>query len=243
VLPGAGSDRIQCTLIQPPGTRALEYECISYRAGDPADILVIEVNGHPFNSFASLGAALRKIRLPDRSRLIWTDQICINQNEVAERSSQVSKMRTFYERAECVIAWLGALQEGEIAFRAMRELRDEYNAKLLEYERIVGNEHKLTQLELWSIEKSVAYGVVNSVEKYDILSNLFRSELWTRIWIWQELIVAKKICLEWDTHSIDCDDLLMVGRILEHRPDMGMRPLQHKHKNSIPFNLEFGSLQ
>jgi hypothetical protein len=104
ILPGKGPDRIQCKLIQAPETLSLQYECISYRAGDPAEAMEIEVNGHPFNAFASLGAALHKIRQPDGSRVVWADQICINQNDVEERGSQVSKMKMFYERAECVIA-------------------------------------------------------------------------------------------------------------------------------------------
>jgi hypothetical protein len=77
ILPGQGPDRIQCKLIQPPETLSLEYECISYRAGDPTEVIEIEVNGHLFNAFASLGAALHKIRQPDGSRVVWADQICL----------------------------------------------------------------------------------------------------------------------------------------------------------------------
>ena len=69
VLPGKGSDRIQCDIIHPPETRSLKYECISYRAGDPTEILEIDVNGHPFNAFASLGAALRKLRQIGRAHV------------------------------------------------------------------------------------------------------------------------------------------------------------------------------
>jgi hypothetical protein len=55
----------------------------------------IEANGHPFDAFASLGAALYKIRRYDRSRVVWAGQICINQNDFEERGSQVSKMKIF----------------------------------------------------------------------------------------------------------------------------------------------------
>jgi hypothetical protein len=129
ILPGEGWDRVRCRLIQPPEAPGLKYECISYRAGDPTDILDIEVNDHPFNAFATLGAALRKIRQPDGSEIIWADQSCINQNDVVKRGSQVSKMREFYERAECVIAWLGVLKRGEIALQTVRELQDEFEIK------------------------------------------------------------------------------------------------------------------
>jgi len=129
ILSGQGLDGIKCNIIQPLDTHSLKYECISYRAGDPKDILEIEVDGHPFNAFASLGAALRKIRQPDRSRVVWADQICINQSDVKERGNQVSKMRSFYEQAESVIAWLGALEEGDLAFRTVQRLRHEVDVR------------------------------------------------------------------------------------------------------------------
>ena len=225
MLPGNGSERIRCDIIHPPETQGLKYECISYRAGDPKDILEIEVNGHSFNAFASLGAALRKLRLPDRSRILWADQICINQNEVLERNNQVLKMRTFYENAECVLVWLGALMAGDVAFDALQILRAEYDNKLSNYTRNLQKSYKVMPLDIISIQRSIAEGVLNEmlsddqnspklVPKYEALGNLFRSELWTRLWIWQEIVVARSVCLEWDTHSIDFDDLLVVGRIL-----------------------------
>ena len=95
----------------------LKYECNSYRASDPKDTMRIQVTPHMFNAFARLGSALRKLRLPHRTRFIWADQICINQNDVVERNSQVQKMRGFYERAEGVVAELGPLSSGDDAFR------------------------------------------------------------------------------------------------------------------------------
>lgn len=216
ILPGQGLDRIQCRIIRPPETPGLKYECISYRAGDPTKILEIEVDGHPFNAFASLGAALRKIRQPDGTRVVWADQICINQNDVAERGSQVSKMRDFYERAECVIAWLGDLKGGDLAFRTVQELQDEFNLKM---------EHRIRDglsAEVESVLNDVVNGVVDELlsdspdiwAKYEALGNLFRSELWSRLWIWQELIVAKTTHFEWDTHSAKVEDLRIVFQIL-----------------------------
>ena len=38
---------------------------------------------------------------------IWIDAICIDQDNLKERSSQVSMMGTIYSRAEKVIVWLG----------------------------------------------------------------------------------------------------------------------------------------
>jgi Heterokaryon incompatibility protein (HET) len=37
----------------------------------------------------------------------WIDAICIDQDNVAERNDQVSKMGRIYQDAEEVIAWMG----------------------------------------------------------------------------------------------------------------------------------------
>lgn len=43
----------------------------------------------------------------DRLGYIWIDQICINQDDVAERNAQVRRMADIYKNAARVIVWLG----------------------------------------------------------------------------------------------------------------------------------------
>lgn len=40
-------------------------------------------------------------------RVPWADAICINQQDIYERNSQVLLMRHIYEGAEQVLIWLG----------------------------------------------------------------------------------------------------------------------------------------
>ena len=42
-----------------------------------------------------------------RQKYIWIDAVCINQGDLAERSSQVSMMGKIYKSANLVISWLG----------------------------------------------------------------------------------------------------------------------------------------
>lgn len=60
----------------------------------------------------SIDDALQRLRLPDRPRRLWADQICINQADVAERSQQVRLMNAIYKGAERVLVWLGRDPEG-----------------------------------------------------------------------------------------------------------------------------------
>ena len=49
--------------------------------------------------------------LTDRSLQIWADAVCINQNDVDERSSQVSIMSDIYQEAKKCQIWLGTVEE------------------------------------------------------------------------------------------------------------------------------------
>lgn len=55
----------------------------------------------------NLGAALRRLRYKEKWRLVWIDAICVNQEDLDERSQQVMLMRNIYSPARRVIVWLG----------------------------------------------------------------------------------------------------------------------------------------
>ena len=55
----------------------------------------------------NLHRALQRLRREDKVRYIWVDQLCINQNDLSERSSQVQKMLQIYQNAGKVFVWLG----------------------------------------------------------------------------------------------------------------------------------------
>ena len=56
---------------------------------------------------SSLYYALHHLRQPDQSRYLWIDAICINQEDLDERSQQVGLMRQIYSQASHVVVWLG----------------------------------------------------------------------------------------------------------------------------------------
>ncbi|KAH0565027.1 hypothetical protein GP486_001579 [Trichoglossum hirsutum] len=72
------------------------YEALSYVWGDQSITRPIVVDGQEIQVTANLEAALRHIRKPDRTVVIWVDAICINQGDNAEKSHQVSMMHDIY---------------------------------------------------------------------------------------------------------------------------------------------------
>ncbi|PQE03481.1 Heterokaryon incompatibility protein [Rutstroemia sp. NJR-2017a BBW] len=51
--------------------------------------------------------ALQSLRYKEKDRVLWTDAICINQNDKEEQSQQIQQLGSIYSGTERVIIWLG----------------------------------------------------------------------------------------------------------------------------------------
>lgn len=63
-----------------------QYEAVSYVWGERDVQATIEVDGEEVLVTTNLEAVLKRIRLPDRPRLLWVDQISINQSDDDEKA-------------------------------------------------------------------------------------------------------------------------------------------------------------
>ena len=105
--PGHASENIDCTLHQTELDNAPKYEAISYAWGDLENKINVLCDGKIIMVTQNLKDALLRFRLKDRSRIVWADAICINQNDVVEKGSQVKLMNRIYGNATTVCVWLG----------------------------------------------------------------------------------------------------------------------------------------
>ena len=65
----------------------------------------------------NLYTLLQQLRRNQYSRFIWIDAICINQEDDAEKSTQIPLMRYIYQEARCIFVWLGVasnIEEGAL---------------------------------------------------------------------------------------------------------------------------------
>ncbi|KAK4099235.1 HET-domain-containing protein, partial [Parathielavia hyrcaniae] len=125
LAPGAGDDPIRCSLSQQPLKGPESYEAVSYVWGDanrPHNIIcnwrvpMIYDNDYAlmapnkvtdnFKVTDNLHKLLRHLRSPDESRRLWIDQICINQDDEAEKGGQIRMMAEIYAGASRVVIWL-----------------------------------------------------------------------------------------------------------------------------------------
>ncbi|KAK0654932.1 heterokaryon incompatibility protein-domain-containing protein [Cercophora newfieldiana] len=83
------------------------FDALSYTWGDPHPTFTVNLDGAEFDVREGLHTALLNFRQRDESCLLWADAICINQDDVRERESQVGIMQHIYSAARFVLAWLG----------------------------------------------------------------------------------------------------------------------------------------
>ncbi|KAF5010964.1 hypothetical protein FDECE_2927 [Fusarium decemcellulare] len=64
-------------------------------------------NGIGINCNADIVSLLYRLRLPDRSRLLWLPSLCINLEDLNERNYHVQQAQSIFQHAHKVIIWLG----------------------------------------------------------------------------------------------------------------------------------------
>jgi hypothetical protein len=109
LLPGSETDPIIGELmVIRLGDNTTPYAALSYEWRGPAsEIHQMQLQGSSFSIRHNLWSALSHLRSTSESLVLWVDAICINQEDLSERSQQVRIMGELYSSANMVHAWLG----------------------------------------------------------------------------------------------------------------------------------------
>jgi len=107
LLPGYGFESIRCNISHSSLDESPNYEAVSYCWGSSKRTRSIDCNGSQLHVTDELHTVLRNLRRRSSVVKLWTDQISIDQDNVAERSAQVQLMGEIFGRARKVLIWLG----------------------------------------------------------------------------------------------------------------------------------------
>ena len=126
--PGEGEAPLRRQLITINIEDATDYEPVSYAWGDPTRTERIICSDHELRITSSVHSALMRLKFLNAQRSPWVDQICIDQQNLDERSRQVKFMSRIYENAAHVLVWLGRDEEhiAEKAFQFIQKLVDTF---------------------------------------------------------------------------------------------------------------------
>ncbi|KAI0835879.1 heterokaryon incompatibility protein-domain-containing protein [Hypoxylon sp. FL0890] len=206
ILPGRGHKKVKCTVDNFPsiknGINGPKYEALSYVWGDATITTPITLNSHPFHVTTNLEAALRVLRLKNKKRLIWVDAICINQTSIQERNQEVRRMRDIYSRAEHVIVWLGPeLEPGAVT--------------PVDCVGIAKKTHDLLDSlasadpEDCDAAAKILDGTGDPIYALLMLNRFFSRPWFSRIWVLQEIALAKIATLIYGDRLISWNRLVL----------------------------------
>lgn len=192
------------------------YEALSYVWGNPDEKLPIFIHEHSFDVTVNLRAALSRLRNHSIERILWVDAICINQIDDDEKSEQVSKMGEVYSGATKVYAWLGeADRQIDCVFAVLQKFRDRKReerfptyfdaAEQLSFHRQMFRD--IYQAEAGSLPEQSDLDDDMLHEEFNWLRPLYAQPYWRRVWIVQELVLAKAVIICCGDKSIDFDDI------------------------------------
>jgi hypothetical protein len=204
--PGARTDPIVCDLYNTRHTNdrdePIQYYALSYVWGSRGVTRDVSLAGRPHKVTVNLERALRYYRHHyPKGIALWVDALCIDQDNLTERTHQVQLMSQIYSRCERMVMYLGDRLEYNIkseedipadpaAVNNPDVGRKKCHARhALQLMRELGSDNHLRDLQSFKRHDDVEY-------KFESLRRLMHAPFtpwWDRIWVVQEAAFASKI--------------------------------------------------
>ncbi|KAF9769219.1 hypothetical protein IL306_013380 [Fusarium sp. DS 682] len=223
ILPNSGSGFVECELL--PSVKLAnvrkQYLALSYCAGNPRNTSVILVNGAKCNVFANLHHALMtarhywEIHSRENDLLLWVDQICINQVNLAERSHQVGFMRDIYQSAKETLVCLSVTEiEGQGMQWFIQIEQDLIQHLLKEHFHEANTSIKVSEEDISICCHDILTYALDRLKEEDFADgwieffHVLKSPWWDRAWVFQEFMVSARVTFLFGRHSISYDKML-----------------------------------
>jgi len=202
-------DRIRIKL-EIASINTAKYKALSYVWGkDPSKKKTIVCGDYQLEIGENLYHALWQIREDgDTDVLWWVDAICINQANGAEKAEQVKMMKDIYQEATLVVSWLGPEKENDAAgFALLRTICEQLGDYSSSMAFMAGPPRldDLQQLGLPAVEDP----------QWSWMTDILHRPYFYRVWIIQEIVVARACIVKSGTQRIDRSAVLAFGALLE----------------------------
>jgi hypothetical protein len=206
---------------------AEDFAAVSYVWGDPNKTSTFTIDGKSLEVPVNLGEFLQELprhirrKEPSLPKRFWIDSICIDQDNDEEKPHQIRLLRTIYRDATCVLSWLGPAEESSIELSERKISVD----PALDYLSIEETSYRKSKIQHYPHRSLKA--LVESLEA------LLNRPYWHRIWIVQEVLLARDIWIFCGTRILNWNELFSF--FFSNDPI-----LAHKHitlSRSYAFNL------
>lgn len=181
---------------------SLKYIALSYVWGLETSQTPLLVNGIDFKATANLFDFLVRYRkisyvVPQwelASLPMWIDAVCINQDDVPERNSQVQMMGSIYRSATKTISWLGPDDGGsETAVKILRNIFPRVNESIRRGDLLAWLNPD--QADLWQKngQRTDRSTFTSGNNFWDCCKELLSRAYFSRSWITQELVLSRNV--------------------------------------------------
>ncbi|KAI1353494.1 putative heterokaryon incompatibility protein [Xylaria sp. FL0043] len=179
---------IRCELKAVHLDKVPEFETISYTWGSQLGMKSLIVNGRRLRVSERVYDILHDRASYLKTRYIWIDSICINQEDDNEKSSQVQLMKKIYGFSHHTVIWLGYAPDASDAIGLLAHLQRRMNFD----DPVERASRPLTELK---IDDSRWPGLVR----------LIKHDYWFRCWVIQEIAVSKHVIISYGKELITWD--------------------------------------
>ncbi|KAM0279439.1 hypothetical protein ACHAQH_004599 [Verticillium albo-atrum] len=228
ILPRGNSSQVCCRLVTTDISKTHPtYEAMSYTWGDPTKTHIIWVNGQQFKTTQNVYNLLYDRSPVFKPRRIWIDSICINQEDNAEKTSQVSIMRQIYDCASLVTIWLGAGENAHLAVDLILELSHYIAA------------YSPTDKELYR-----KYVPERRSARWLAVNHILAHTYFSRIWMVQEIAVNKLLHVVYGRETIKWETLapVMLRLILSFEFSIMIEDSAEPGKKNMPIGATNSAL-
>jgi hypothetical protein len=208
LYPGQLHEPLSCSLFIQELSSSPPFKALSYVWGDANDTLTITCSGYSKSITRNLYLALRRTRSTRQVVTLWADSICIDQSNGTEKGRQIDLFGTIYNQAEDVIVWLGEDSDnsGPAAFDTITSINS-LISDTADKIRPAGKPDTLASLrrlntEALTLIKDKVRTILDTRRKRCIEA-LYRLPYFTRVWVLQEVGLARNPVAIWGKERID----------------------------------------
>ncbi|KAK7949047.1 heterokaryon incompatibility protein-domain-containing protein [Apiospora aurea] len=227
----AAPDTIVCRTetFQFEGDDLPPYKALSYQWGFVPGTSPIVLNGRFLAITNNLFWALEQFRGDTAIQRLWIDALCIDQNNLDEKGRQIPLMGRIFAHADEVLVWL----MGGVDHIDRENLVDYFENWIGAAISAQGNpsadspnndQQPLSPCRAGSLFRAVtlrpdvfraAISAPFDIQRWRELHWLLHCPYWKRIWIIQEIMLAKKARCYWGDASFDLSTFLAIPAVLK----------------------------
>lgn len=181
---------------------SLKYIALSYVWGLEMSQTSLVVNGTDFKATANLFDFLVRYRkisyiVPQwelANLPLWIDAVCINQEDILERNSQVQMMGSIYRSATRTISWLGPDDsDSETAMKVMRDIFPKVNDSIRKQDLLAWLDPEQTNLWQRNSQRADRSTFTSGNTFWDSCRDMLSRPYFSRSWITQELVLSRNV--------------------------------------------------